>query len=727
MINHSEAYSKAIVGDSRRQYLRAVFDLIDPELEVTSVTSNSEGEKGLVNQIWERGTEESDFKGATLEYNRWALDGTWDIIPDNPADQPGQIGWLSKAMSDAEGKFVEPFPYVEIEMINVEILQAVTFMFSKKTYNGFPTHFRFQVYSGENIPFDKEVTGNDSTTLIIDGFKVENPTKIRLSIIQWSNHFRYVRVPRILLGLYETWDNSVIKSADIYTEVTFSGLKIPYSTCSIVVENKDHRFDPYNPNSIFTSIEERQAITVELGLRLEDGSIEWLPGGTYFQQSEGWKLKDLTIQFDLLDIIGQLTKRKFVVPSILPTTLSSWLTALMASLGKNFSSNIVVDDDVANMKVTTTSDMIEGKTCGEILRFLCMVTNTWPHQDFETGFLRVGKVYRTEGNKITLDNMYDYPEFSANADVADITFKLDNDEEVTFPGNNTNSETSLSVDNPFIHTKEDAKRALSSVLFEYGGRSFQVNHRGNPSSECGDIQSFDTQFNSVLSARLYKQQLKFDNGVMKNMPSYLVQSPNDSEYKNKVILTGTGTYKAPSVASKLRVTLVGGGAGGMGGGGGNMLQIGQVATAPNQGGTGGSGGMVFVAEFNATANQSFSYTCGQGGQGGAGGAAGDDGAVGSQGGVTTFGSYSTANGKLYPSGFMDVQSGVTYAKKRGGSGKTVYGSYGSGGSGGKNGKNGMIAQYMDASTGEIATYEAAKATAGGNGADGLNGCVIVEW
>lgn len=727
MIKHSTAYDKAVVGDSRRQYLRAVFDLIDPDMEVTSVTSNSDGEKGLINQIWERGTEESDFKGLTLEYNRWALDGTWDIIPDDPTEQPGQIGWMSKAMSDSVGKFAEPYPYVEIVFSNVEILQAVTFMFSQKEYNGFPTHFRFQVYSGDNIPYDKEVAGNESQTLIIDKFKVENPTKIRLSIMEWSDPFRYARVPRILLGLYETWDNRVIKSVDIYTEVTFSGLKIPYSTCTIVVENKDHRFDPYEPNSIFTSIEERQAITVEVGMRLEDGSVEWLPGGTYFQQSEGWKLKDLTIQWDLLDIIGQLTKRKFIAPATLPTTLSAWLTSLMASLGNNFSSNFIVDDDVSSATVTTTADKIEGKTCGEILRFLCMVTNTWPHQDFETGYLRVGKLYQTEGNRITLDNMNDFPEMSANSDVADITFKLDEDNEVTFPGNNTNSETSLSIDNPFIHTEQDAKNALSSVLFEYGGRSFQVNHRGNPSSECGDIQSFDTQFNSVLSARLYKQQLKFDNGVMRNVPSYLVQSPNDSDYKNKVILTGTGTYNAPSTETKMRVTLVAGGTGGMGGGGGNMLQIGESTTTPNQGGVGGSGGLVFITEFTATANQAISYNCGQGGAGGSGGDVGLEGLSGSTGGVTTFGIYSSTDGKLYPSGFMDVQSGTVYAQKGGDFGKKVYGSYGSGGSGGRNGKNGRMAQYMDTQTGEFVTYEAAKATAAEPGADGLNGCVIVEW
>lgn len=73
-------------------------------------------------------------------------------------------------------------------------------------------------------------------------------------------------------------------------------------------------------------------------------------------------------------------------------------------------------------------------------------------------------------------------------------------------------------------------------------------------SECGDIQSVDTQFFTTISARLYKQQLSLADGVMVNMPSYLVQSPNDSAYSNKTVLTGSGTF-VKEEAGKFRVTL----------------------------------------------------------------------------------------------------------------------------------------------------------------------------
>lgn len=724
MIVHTEAYDKAVTASSRRMFARAVFDLVDPDAQTTAVTVSNESEISLKDQVVNRGHGSSDQRIATLELDRWALDGSFVIPPENPADRAGQVGWESADLCGSDGVFALPYPYIELAIANVSILQAVTLEFSSDSLDGHPVDFTVAMWSGATLLKTVEVTGNEGTSVVVGDFTVNNPTKIRLTVKRWSTPYRRVRLARFMLGLFETWDTSVIQDVDIYTEVTFSGLKIPYSSCTIRVENKNHRFDPYAPNTIFTSIEERQAIVVDLGLRLEDGSVEWISGGTYYQQSAGWSLQDLTVSWELLDIIGMLVKRKFVVPSTLPTTLEGWLGAMMASLGVNFSSKYIVDEAVVGTALTSTADAVAGKTCGEILRFACMATNTWPRQDFETGCLRVGKLERLEGNRITLDNMPSYPEMSANDDIADITFELDSGE-VTFPGNNTDSEISLSIKNPFVHTVADARKAVISCLFEYGGRSFSVVSRGNPTSECGDIQSVDTQFLSTISARLYKQQLKLDAGVMKDMPSYFVQSPNDSMYENKIVLVESGTWTAPA-AGTIKITLIGGGTGGMGGGGGNMHSE-WNSPEDNAGGIGGDGGKVYIVETTVTKDQVFNYACGTGGAAGAGGSAGNDGKPGAKGTDTTFGVYSSAGGVRYAVGLMDIQSGAVYAQKGGDYGYLVDGLNGSGGAGGKQGKNGRRVTYTNPETGESYTKTKARPQAGGPGQPGKDGCVIVEW
>lgn len=731
MLDHSAAYDQAVVARSRRQFVMAIFDLVDPDAVITAGDSNDQSARlSRPDQIANRGATEAEKLTATLERNRWLLDGSRAIAPDDPLDQTGQIGWVSDSLSDENGLFAVP-PYIELDIENVEILQAVSFLFSSQPFNGYPVDFTVQIYSGATLLHEEAVEGNRTNLLVIDDFTVDYPTRLRLTIERWSECRRRVRVPRIMLGLYESWGTDIIQAVDIYTEVTFSGLNIPYSTCTLVVENENHRFDPYAPNSLFGSIEDRQAIPIQLGLRLADGTTEWLPAGTYYQQSGGWSLQDLTVTWELLDIVGMLVKRKFVVPAILPTTLSGWLEAILVSLGGNFADRFIVDDDVADTPMTATEDAVKGRMCGELLRFACMATQTWPRQDFATGKLRVGKLIRTEGNRITLDNMAEPPRMQANDDVADLTFQLD-EGEVTFAGSNTESEVSLSVDNPFIHTIDDAKTAYVSCMFEYGGKSFRVIHRGNPSTECGDIQSVDTQFQTTISARLYKQQLALQDGVMTRMPSYLVQTSNDSLYANKVVLTGSGNWTAP-VATTIRVTVISGGNGGMGGGGGVWRSTGEgnfsIFDPPDtEGSAGGPGGKVFIIELPVTQGQVFSYACGAGGAGGAGGARFRNGEPGTEGEHTTFGVADSANGRVYANGIMDVQTGTVYAQKGPDYGQASSGSYGSGGIGGRAGENG-IRYYYKASEDDIGYREKTKRDCepGEAGGQGQPGCVILEW
>lgn len=735
MIGHSEHYDKAVTASSRRMFARAIFDLVDPDAQIDSVEVNEEHNISLLEQVTTRGRGSTDQRIVSLELNRWCLDGSFEVRPDNPADQEGQVGWISEDICGLDGVFSMPQPYIQMDVTGLSILQAVTLEFSDDELDGVPADMTLDMWSGNSLIETVVMKDNAESIVVIGNFTAVNPTRIRLTINRWSVPFRRVRMPRFMLGLHEYWDSSIIQDVDIYSEVTFSGLKIPYSSCTLRVENKDHRFDPYAPNSLFSSIEERQALVVDLGIRLEDGSVEWLPGGTFYQQSAGWKLQDLTVSWELLDIIGMLVKRKFVIPDALPTTLGGWIGAMMSSLGVNFSGKYIVDEDVSGIGLIATEEAVTEKTCGEILRFACMATNTWPRQDFETGFLRVGKLERLEGNRITLDNMPKFPEMSANDDIADITFRLD-EGEVVFPGNNTDSEISLSVKNPFVHTSDDARKAVISCLFEYGGRSFSVVSRGNPSSECGDIQSVDTQFLTTISARLYKQQLKLDRGVMRQMPSYLVQSPNDSMYENKVVLTGSGTWESP-VDGTIKVTLIGGGTGGRGGGGGHMVTQGHEIEKAD-GGTGGDGGNVYIFETVAEVGQLFDYYCGLAGDGGNGGAGaqvganygsdfGENGEFGAVGEDTTFGVYTSESGVRYPIGIMDIQSGSVYAQTGGADGSKILGSYGSGGAGGIRGKDGLYVWVLNKQTDQMFKYTASYAKSGMDGERGRDGCVIIEW
>ena len=603
------------------------------------------------------------------------------------------------------------------------------------------------VYSAATLAFSRIVEGNADYQVLIEQFTVHDPTKIRITMLKWSRPYTYPRLTDLFFGLFERWSGSDVYSVDVLTECTFTGLSLPYSTCDFEVYNKNHRFDPYAPNSLFLSIEERQAIPIDWGIYLPDGTIEWIPGGWYYQQSGGWEIKDLTVKWSLVDIIGMLVKRNYSPPDTLPATLGGWVASIVACLGVNLAGRYIVDDAVKDIPLTASAADVTDKTCGEVLRFACQATATWPHQDFETGFLRVTKRDYDTGANITGSNMPSWPKMQANEEIADITFKLDDNQEVTFPGTNTASDKSLTVDNPFVHTVDDARRVVSNVMSQYGGRKFTVRSRGNPASETGDIDTVATAFGTTISARRYKHQLKLVDGVMRNLPSYLIQTETDKYYQNTVVidgaLTGSGSWTAPAGITKIYIQLVGGGDGGDGGYGGDAYGSNDPGPAPA--GTAGLGGKVYIAEISINEGQTFAFRCGKGGRGGAGGQAqnvyGDmddelrKGQPGSPGTATTFGAYSSSNGKQYPAGITDVETGAYYgasgidgteAVENPKPAASASSNTGNGGNGGDSGNNGVYRNVI--SDGHFVrrqwVVESSPGAPGGNGADGL---IIIRY
>lgn len=157
------------------------------------------------------------------------------------------------------------------------------------------------------------------------------------------------------------------------------------------------------------------------------------------------------------------------------------------------------------------------------------------------------------------------------------------------------------------------------------------------------VQSLDTTLSNTLKA------------TMEAMVGYL--PPNDiGDYYDAVdIITSDTTWTSP-VDGEITAVVVGGGDGGQGGGaglnnnGGNnyFIESGGAAGLP------GPGGKIYRAVLNVTLGQQFAVRIGPGGTGGDPGTSnGAEGSLGTEGGATTFGSLSSANGAPLENGWVD--------------------------------------------------------------------------
>lgn len=636
MIKSGQAYRAAITGDARRILLRAVIDIISPDI-VFGVGETS----GQI--LWSKLEQLHDkvfgnpTKYATLERDRWALDGTWDIFPDDPTQAVGQMGYIGNVLSGADGTFSTP-PWVELQFSGVSVLQACSVYFPGNDYDGFPEDFTVEVKQGGTAYHTRTYTGNTASSVSLEGFTVNNPDAIRVTVTKWSRPSRRMRVVEIVPGVYEGWDGGMIAEFSVKQQGNIAATALPYGTCTLKIDNLSRRFEPRSKNGLFQSIEERQGIDVSLGVRLADGTDEYKRLGIFYQYSGGWKTGDngLTMQWNLVDIIGLLANREFLAPATLPTTLGGWIGALAAQLGVNFQDRWHVDPNYTALPVTVrTADDLQGKSCGDILRWVCQATGTWPRADASTGDLTAEPLW-SEGNKVTLDNLNGYPVMRANGDVAALIFTLNDGAGTKYivSGNATSSSETVSIDNPFIKTQAQALAAARLILATYGGNVLDLTGRGDPSSEIGDVETVWLDESSATTARRVMQTFQFSSGVMQGCQSQLLQADGAFLFTERQIITRSGTWKAPAGKKSLRVILVGKGGNGTGGTDGTWECAGND-------GTDGLGGLVWAGTININDQQAFEVSLGE---------------------HTVFGAYSSANGKRYENGYTDVASGDSFAR-----------------------------------------------------------------
>lgn len=703
MIKMGEAYNSAISADSRRTLLKAVIEIIDPDIILGSATSSGAEEFSKPEQLTDKVMGMAG-KYVTLEPNRWLLGRGYKLIPDDN-NIPGQVGMVSKAISGADGTFSTP-QWVEQPFSNVSILQACSVYFPNSDVDGVAEDFTVEVFQGGVAYHTEKYTGNLASSVSLSGFTVYDPDAIRVTVTKWSLPGRRMRTAEIIPGIYEQWDGKVVAALDIKHQGDVSCLSFPYGTCTLRINNKTRRFEPRSKSGIFQSIDERQGIDIYIGVRNQSGD-EYVHVGKFYQYSGGWRTSDngITIQWNLVDIMGLLADRQFIPPETLPTTLDEWAKVLVSQLGVNFSDMWTVDENYKNVSLTVSANDVVEKTCGEIIRWVCMASGTWPRADAQTGKLAFEPLW-SEGNKVVLRALEQYPVMRANNDLAAIIFTLNdgNNTQYVVSGNATASSQTVSVSNPFIKTKEQALTAARLILAAYGGNKLETVGRGDPASEIGDVDTVWLNESSATTGRRIMQTFGFQGGVLRGCKTTLLQADGSFLYESRTVITKSGTWTAPAGVTSLRLILVGKGADGTDGEDGDWDEAGEN-------GVDGLGGMVWAGTVNINDGQTFEVSILDTG--------------------TTFGAYSSQNGQRYPYGYTDVASGDSFG--RSGVPAPLAGS-GDGGKGGKGGVKGnkhteriyenTMAGNLPAGFKTVVDNCPGKGTPGSKGA---RGCVVIYW
>lgn len=749
MLPTSAEYKVAINAPTRRIVPKAVIDLTDPDLVVTSVSGDYDAGLSFPSQLYDRDETFSGQMFATLETNRWLLDGSQAIMPDDPTTRAGEQGVMGEYLGDADGV---DGGSLSIAISGVDTLQVVTVAGTGQVADGFPYQLTLNIYSN-GLLLHTQTEQPTGSTFVFDGFTVIQPTDIELVVDEWNLPDRRFRFVEFLPGVVETWGGETIFSVNVIQKADFSNLTIPYSSASLAIDNTDKRFDPADKSSIFLSVTARQPVPLWLGVEIED-TFEYVPVGVFYQQNEGWHIENdgLVITWDLIDIIGLLVDRKYEAPNTLPTTLGDWIISIVDQLGTTFTGHYIIDGALASTALTCNASDVTDITCGNLLRFICQASNSFPISDPETGYLHIKELSGAPQDEIMLRAQNSRPGSRSNTDIAFLSFDV-NGTIYNVPGTEEISDKTVTIKNPFITTTMDAVYAAQLILTQYGGNVIEAMCRGDMSREIGDVETVEVWPNETVGARVFEQQLKLENGIMTNVPLKMLQANGGELYTDYIYITESGTYTMPAGVTQITLVLIGGGDGGNGGDGGIIYYLDENDNGAA--GNGGRGGRVYSTPLVINDGQQIDVHIGAGGAGGAGGSwankpnasarFGKPGAAGEATTATLGTTFTSANGVYMSTGYVDLLTNKGYAvpgvagvggktnPQRGAQGRNRLGNGGSGGDGGA----GSVVEWMhelppedygtDIDPMDDVGIVVENPKAGARGGNGGSGCVIIFY
>lgn len=239
-------------------------------------------------------------------------------------------------------------------------------------------------------------------------------------------------------------------------------------------------------------------------------------------------------------------------------------------------------------------------------------------------------------------------------------------------GSAATNENVISVDSVELINTLNSSNALDRIYQYYtSAKEVEVDFVLGD-QRCGRQYSFTDAFGDTRKGYITKMNIT-PSATLKASTTFItdyIPVAHGNNYSKSALLTGSGSWEVPEGVTKIKAVLIGGGTGADGAYNGESGQAGSVSQEDRwtryyngaNGGKGGkgskasAGGKVLTVEINNVSGQALTYSCGAGGAGGA-----RNGGVGSEGGATTFGLYSSANGSRLSSGVVNLFTGDIYA------------------------------------------------------------------
>ena len=416
------AHRQTLLNES---YVEVSLDIADPDalIDATSSDNGSAYISDTEEVVSEVNTAIKSY--GTLEQNIWLLDGTRKSIPESDYKDGGYVG---DVLSNDEGEFVDKIPTITINFsqVHTKLIPGLIITWGK-AYNEYPEHFIVSAYNGDTLVVQKEVLDNNSVTTVLT-WEVSNYTRIIIQIFSWCLPNHRARVDEIFMGWHKVYSKQDLFSYSHEQVVDPISTSLPKMEIKFSVDNRDGSYNPYNLDGMAKYLTERQEVKTRYGLKLDNGTIEWVEGGVFYLSEWYAKQNGISADFVARDLLEFMSATYYDnVSAIGERTLYDLAVSLLqaANLPSNSdgTNKWVIDESLNDI---TTTAVLPNDTIANCLQMIANMGRCVLYPD-RNGNLHIEPISSNETDYVINSfNSYSKSEITLSKPIKQVAVKVYN-------------------------------------------------------------------------------------------------------------------------------------------------------------------------------------------------------------------------------------------------------------------------------------------------------------
>ena len=516
-----QAHKRTLLNES---FVEVSLDIADPDaLSKASAEDNGAIYISNASGVTD-GVDNTPTPYCTLEQNLWCLDGNRKAIPESSF---GDNGFVSDVLSDDTCIFRAKAPVVTVKFVNElgepivfnKLIPGITITWSD-TYGEFADTFSIIAYNGDTVVAEREIVGNRSVKTLVF-LEIVGYDRIVILVKKWCLPNHRARVEDVLVGLHKVYTKNELFDYAHKQIVDPVSTSLPKAEISFSIDNVEGEYNPYNTDGLAKYLMERQEVKARYGLKMDDGTIQWLNGGTFYLSEWFAKQNGITAEFTARDLLEFMSATYHdTVTEIKPRTLFALAEAVLTSaelpVNSDGSAKWYIDPSLDDEERFSTSAPLPEDTLANCLQLIANAGECVLYQD-RSGTLRIEPLKFIETDyKIDAFNSYSKSEITLSKPIKQIKIKVysysigekgieSTTTEVT-KEIGTTGET-ITIDNPLI-TNTDRANSLATWLAKHLGHRMTLDSswRGDVRLDALDIV---TNENEYQASRVRMTEVEF--------------------------------------------------------------------------------------------------------------------------------------------------------------------------------------------------------------------------